>query len=45
MRSKGVMRRSAFRRYRIFLIVANDNNQFVAANDNSVVEGEGKIAA
>ena len=26
-----------FRRYRINLIVANDNSQFVAANDNSVV--------
>ncbi len=45
MRGKDVMWRSAFRRYRIFLIVANDNSQFVAANDNSVVAGEGRIAA
>jgi hypothetical protein len=34
------MRRSAFRRYRILVINANDNNAFVAANDNSVVAGE-----
>ena len=34
-----------FRRYRIVLIVANDNSQFVAANDNSVVAGDVAIAA
>ena len=34
-----------FRRYRINLIVANDNSQFVAANDNFVVEGDTAIAA
>jgi len=45
MCSKGIGRCSAFRRYRIILIVANDNNQFVAANDNSVVEGEVRKAA
>lgn len=46
MRSKGIMRRSAlYRRYRAIIINANDNFAFVAANDNSVVEGEGRIAA
>jgi len=39
------MRRSAFRRYRENLITANDNAQFVAANDNFVVEGDIAIAA
>ncbi len=37
--------RHCIRRYRAILIVANDNSQFVASNDNSVVEGEGRIAA
>lgn len=37
---KASLRRSAFRRYRIIVINANDNHAFVAANDNSVVAGE-----
>jgi len=40
------MRRSAlFRRYRAIFINANDNFAFVASNDNSVVAGNGRIAA
>ena len=37
--------RYGIRRYRAFMIVANDNSQFVASNDNSVVVGAGRIAA
>lgn len=37
--------RHCIRRYRAKLTNANDNFAFVAANDNSVVEGEGRIAA
>jgi hypothetical protein len=37
--------RHSIRRYRANFINANDNFAFVAANDNSVVEGEGRIAA
>ena len=37
--------RHCIRRYRAIITNANDNFVFVAANDNSVVEGEGRIAA
>jgi len=37
--------RHCIRRYRAKIINANDNFAFVAANDNSVVEGEGRVAA
>ena len=33
------------RRYRAIMIVANDNSQFVAANDNVVVAGDVRKAA